>query len=233
MDKSQHRVTKPRFIYLKTAKTAGTSFVYLLEQYFDNVAIIDWVDDVPETLEQVSHYDVICLTNPAPTNVFKHRFPELFNTLTKVCIIRDPMDRVISSYNYCRFKSKIPIYKDLRAKPSLLKVLRNPPQGGLCESRKTYVADFVHFTLQQIDALTYTLSKFINDKTLMVINFHRFNDEVANFFWKKAGRRVDIPHKNPSQRIVKHLSDEEKAIAKSMFSDDIKLFEWVNNKAIQ
>lgn len=94
-----------RFIYLKTAKTAGTSVEVALEPYCAGP------DHTPEhfTPERVSEYGIIGARGPdAGSSTYRNHIhaadlkallgDEVWDAYEKICVVRNPYDKVVSFF---------------------------------------------------------------------------------------------------------------------------------------
>ena len=131
-------------IYLKSAKTGGTSMVKYLKLNYKKVLYYCYDHQIPSTIDPST--EVIILANLPTIKKFKFLHSSLYQQSTKLVLFRNPYNRVISSYNYLGFNR------------SLDDVLMDPPTGSY------YDPLYIHFTLSQTDSIDITPSDINNDK---------------------------------------------------------------------
>jgi Sulfotransferase family len=120
-------------------------------------------------------------------------------------VVRNPFDRLISSWKYLRSTHT----------RALLDVLRQPPQLG---------HDYRHFTRPQIAILRDTSGTLVTD---FLLRFEHLQDDF-NVLCDRLGKpRQALPHLNASQRqwsYRQYFDLETRKLAEVMFADDITTF---------
>jgi hypothetical protein len=121
-------------------------------------------------------------------------------------VVRNPFDRLISSWKYLH---------STRARP-LLDALRQPPQLG---------HDYRHFTRPQIAILRDPTSGTL--VTDFLLHFERLQDDF-NVLCDRLGKpRQALPHLNTSQRqwgYRQYFDLETRQLAEAMFAEDLANF---------
>lgn len=98
---------KKYLVYIKTAKTGGTTFVNILSQISPLKRLSD--------LKNIKQNDIIMIVYDQ-VKFFKERYPKIYKNSYKVIITRNPYDKTTSAWKYH------PNIKDKK----LLELLKNP-----------------------------------------------------------------------------------------------------------
>ena len=124
---------KRKFIFVKTAKTAGTSLEIALSKFCGSEDIITPISTIDE--ETRSKLGYRGPQNYLPSGFRKHmpanKIKELigdtiWNTYYKFCFERNPWDRLISFYYWtCKLEPRPSIAEFLKLNPNCLNYLRN------------------------------------------------------------------------------------------------------------
>lgn len=120
-------------------------------------------------------------------------------------VVRNPYDRLISSWRYLSSTKDRP----------LLDVLVNPPRDG---------SAYRHLTRQQVAALRDTSGGLVTDMLMRFETLQADFDEVCDRLGK---RRVELPKTNASQREVsykQYFNAETRKLAEALFRDDLEAF---------
>jgi hypothetical protein len=121
-------------------------------------------------------------------------------------VVRNPFDRLISSWKY------LPAYR----KKNLAEVLKNPPMEG---------HDFRHLTRPQIAILKDPATgKLVVDD---LIRFEALQEDFDRICDKVGKPRVQLPHKNWSWRwsgYQSYFDDGTRKLATEMFAEDLEVF---------
>jgi hypothetical protein len=191
-----------RFIYTKTAKTAGTS----VESYFERFCMAEgeW-QQVHARSEYESPMGIIGFRGPdlpentkwwhhMPAKVVREQLGEdVWNSYFKFCVIRNPFDKCISAFEH--------FGREHRIRFSFTNLFRT---SGMTEEQRRFY-DYVR-RAAPIDRDKYVINgKFCLDD---VIRYESLEDEIA-----RICRRLDLPfepdvlptfkqgHRRPNARI--------------------------------
>ena len=96
--------SKKYLLYIKTAKTGGTSFLKLLSSIKPVKKF--YIKDNERILDDIQENDIIILISDN-INIFKKKYKEIFDDSYKVLISRNPYNKAISSLNYLSEKKII------------------------------------------------------------------------------------------------------------------------------
>ena len=122
--------------------------------------------------------------------------------------VRNPFDRLVSSWKYLR---------STRDRP-LLDCLRHPPSEG---------HDYRHFTRPQIDILRDPASGLLITDDL--IRYERVQQDFDRICDRTGKPRQPLPHLNASARprgYRDHFDTETRRLAEHMFAEDIAIFDY-------
>ena len=86
---------------------------------------------------------IITLAHETNISSFKNTYSKIFCYANKLIIFRNPIDRVISGYNYLKYNKGYSYY--------LNKINRNMKKCG----KQNYDADYIHFDILQLDSIDY------------------------------------------------------------------------------
>jgi hypothetical protein len=182
---------KHQFVYIHCQKTGGTSIKQWLQRSLQE-PLMDW-----------EHFGI--------GDVRKMIHKEVFNKLFKFSIVRNPWDRVVSDYFFCR----LPMFENV-----------DPERYKLFQSLnfKEYV---------QRELFPYPQSKFLCDNERLLMDFvGKYETLILDMQY--IARRLHIeppsefPHKNQtSHEHYSHYYDEEtREIVDNYHQEDIKRFKY-------
>ena len=190
---------KKYLMYIKVAKTGGSSFKMFLEKisepkYFRII-------DGKRVLDEIKDGDTIILINDN-VNLFKKKYKYIFDNSFKILITRNPYSKIISCYNYHPFikRKKINLLMDLLKNKEYVKYDSSEIDYKIDAPKElwVYYSFFTHFYLLQTNGLVEN-NKLIVDK---VIKFENLNEETYDFF-----KQIDVNIKNIK---LEHLNKEKK-----------------------
>lgn len=130
-----------KIIYLKIAKNAGTTMTHLFKnskyEYVESYFIEDW------NSKRFYTSKIITLAHELNISSFKKTYSKIFDYANKLIIFRNPLERVVSGYNYLKYNKGYPYY--------LNKINRTVKK---CE-KQNYDKDYIHFDILQLDSIDY------------------------------------------------------------------------------
>ena len=211
---------KKYLLYIKTAKTGGTSFVDYLNQ-IKNIKMYKRINNI-RVLENVKEGDIIMVVNDN-LNEFKEKYMNIFDKSYKIMISRNPYTKTLSCYNYHPLSKN----KDL---VQLLKNKKNLTYDSTAIDYKLKAPKslwnnyslFTHFYLKQTFGLVEN-EKLLVDK---VIRFENLQCDINNLFseLKINVNNLTLKHLN-STSYKYHLEDVDKeviSLINNLFTDDFK-----------
>jgi hypothetical protein len=205
-------------VFIHIQKTAGSSLVNLAKQQYGQSAVSshgDFYGGYFDDKDFISgHFGA-------------HYARRYFGNRFSFTFLRDPIDRIISLYNFCRMRdpNEFPIYAAAHSNDFegfVTKCAARPPKNATNEAIIVYESLWNNMTWQlahgwshdQLDASRVTLLDFDASELLEratktldqldYIGFHRsFNDDAANICNSLEMPFDSIPHVNASD---KHIS---------------------------
>lgn len=187
----------PRLIYLKIAKVAGTSLVEFLKKQSKTPTTL-WYEPkhVPNSQDLLP--DVVLLANRATIEIFRIRFQHVWNNTAKLVVLRDPVERAVSSYNYIAPQTT---FKDF---------LLHPPSGPPGVDEFSYNHSFVQYTLPQLEAVTLTVGEvFDTNQNFVLVDFANLNKSISRVTKAIFGSdALELPHKNKGNCAKTELDKE-------------------------
>lgn len=210
-----------QIIYIKTAKTGGTSLVDLLKQNGKTIQIY-YEDDIP-TKNELEKYKIIILAHSNTIRKFKEIHQQIYDNSKKIIIYRDIYDKILSSYNYLKYD----------------KPLLNYLKGLMCneiyitKNNKYDTINYVHFDVEQVVAMDIknNFCEITNDPNYHVLNFKKLNDEVFILFSKLGFKNKKLNHLNATKLPnLKTITREEKLLIDLKFKNDKNFIECMRNK---
>ena len=217
---------KKYLLYIKTAKTGGTSFLEHLERCGD-VKKYDRCNG-ERKLSDIKENDIIMIQNDILIK-FSKEYPEIYRDSYKIIISRNPYTKCISAYD---FLVKRRALKDVNAKEKNVKELLMSERYYEYDSSKyDYKIEcdekdwklfslFGHFFLEQSFGLT---KEDIDD----VIRFENLEKDVDDLFKKlDINIKKRMPHRKKSI-VPKMEADEDiKSLIYEKFKKDFELFDY-------
>lgn len=224
---------KKFLVYIKTAKTGGSSFLEILKQ-ISKIKNINYYtyNELEININNIKQGDIIMIVNDQ-INFFIKEFPNIYKDSFFVLISRNPIDRLISGWQYH------PMTKN----KSLDVLINNPlyPPKKPCEikwkqemPRDTWdlFSMYNHFYCGQTETLMIN-NKFIID---YLIKFENYNEEIKKFLLhlnltNDDINKVVIPHlkKNNNlyyKNIINLIPNDLKMKIYEIFINDYKLLNY-------
>lgn len=186
---------KKYLVYIKTAKTGGTTFTYVLKNIATAERVGYWTMD---ELEQVKHGDIIMIVNDQ-IRFFMAQYPHIFSDSYYVTISRNPYSRILSGWKYHKM-TKNRTLSDLLTHPIVPPMKPYEVEWKKHMPKETWdlFSVYNHFYVSQTEPCVIN-GRFIID---YIIRFEDFNENVKTFFDHIKCQRVTIPHLNKSKNNV-------------------------------
>ncbi len=214
-----------KIIYLKIAKNMGTSmdtcFKENEEHYTYSRFYKDW--------NHINFYKSKIITLAHESNIikFKKVYKKIFEYAEKVIIIRDPLDRVVSGYNYLNSLPKVmefhPEYVDKDYDFWLNKINRNT----IKDTNSNYSSMFVHFDTLQCNAIDYD-EEVYHGKKYNWIDMGNLSS-LKNVFKKLNINFKNVSHINKTLEKSQPLPEKYVKLFQEKFKEDFKLYNIINN----
>jgi len=204
-----------KIIYLKIAKNAGTMMTHVfknskyesVESYF----VEDW------NRKRFYTSKIITLAHELNISSFKKTYSKIFDYANKLIIFRNPLERVVSGYNYLKYNKGYPYY--------LNKINRTVKK---CE-KQNYDKDYIHFDILQLDSIDY-------NKTTYHTELYKFIDmfclEKINKLFCELNLDIRISNLNKNASNTYCFPDEDSInLIKMKYKSDINFYENAFNYA--
>ena len=202
-----------KLIYLKISKNMGTSMTELLKNkksYCESYFIEDWNND------NFYKSNVITLAHKSNISKFKKTYAKIFEYANKIIIFRNPLDRLISGYNYLKLNKGYNFH------------LNNINRTIVKDEKHNYDKNYIHFDTLQLDAIDYD-KKVYHTKLCYWISMNNQKQlcTILNNLGIKHEYNI-LPHKNKtSHSNMLDIPDDIKMF-ELLFKDDIKMFKMIN-----
>jgi hypothetical protein len=222
---------KKYLLYIKVAKTGGTSFLkYLnnLSQEIHQKPIIEFKDiDNQRQLDRYPQLNDIIMVVNDNFKIFKNKYPDILNDSFKIIISRDPYQKFLSCYHYhpmCHGKSM-----EYMLTTKFLYNFNSFNTDYKREQPKrlwNYFSLFTHLLAPQtLELLNDNKDKHIADK---IIRFESLNQDINNLLCElKINTEIQLQHLNKGidyQRIIKDNNIIN--LINTTFQDDFKYLDY-------
>lgn len=210
---------KKYLLYIKTAKTGGTSFLDYLKQ-IKPIKMYQRINN-QRILDEVEENDIIMVVSDNLSS-FKKKYRNIFDNSYKILISRNPYEKTNSCYNYhpyCKNNSLISLLKNkenLKFDSTKIDYKLEAPRNLW-----NYYSLFTHFYLSQTHNLIED-DKLVIDK---IIRFENMNDDIKELFENINidTSKVTLKHLNKTKNKKEiNLDKEEINLINDRFSDDFK-----------
>lgn len=213
---------KDYLVYVKTAKTGGTSFIEVLKQ-ISNKCNVNYLKF--DELDNAKKGDIIMIVNDQLI-FFKERYTYIFDNAYFIMISRNPYTRLLSGWKYH------PTTKNKTLESLILSPIYPPKKPYDIEWKKNMPRNtwdlfsmYNHFYCTQTETLIFD-DVFIVDHILI---FEDLNNEINKFLKHiQVDDSIEIPHLNKSQSNNINISyfNNKKTIVNeinNLFDDDFRL----------
>lgn len=214
-----------KIIYFKIAKNMGTSIDTYFKENEEHYAYSRFYED----WNHINFYKSKIITLAHESNIikFKKVYKKIFEYAEKVIIIRDPLDRVVSGYNYLNSLPKVmefhPEYVDKGYDFWLTKINRNT----IKDTNSNYSSMFVHFDTLQCNAIDYD-KKTYHDKGYNWIDMSNLSN-LKDIFKKLNINFKNVPYVNKTLKKSHNLPEQHTMLFQEKFKEDIELYNIINN----
>jgi len=214
-----------RIIFLKIAKNMGTTVKSILRENDGYYGEINFIKEYKEEKLRRSKY--LTLINKTNISKFKKTFPDIWDNALKLVVFREPIDRLISCYNYIRNKKRtfkesyFEVIKEMENRKGI-----NAINFDL--NKKKYDIFHAHLyssQLELIDCNHYNIS----DNDYKWINMDNGND-VLKAMEDLGINNVSqlIKNRNKKKKIEPSLEDIKKY--EEVFKEDFIAYDLINNE---
>lgn len=186
-----------KIIYIRTPKTGSSSLIKSIQNSCITHTIID--DNNYKTKYDSNILIISSECYKKYVSYFTNTYPEHL----KICIVRHPYSKFLSSKNYCN-SSKNKTY---------IEVLNNLP------TRLNNLHDWGHLTRTQTEGLIYNDKKQY-DKLFYYEEYHKVFDFISNNF----GTKIIEEHQNITKKYDNFLTSEEKKLIRKIYKKDFENF---------
>lgn len=211
---------KDYLVYIKTAKTGGTTFIEVLKE-LANKSSVNYLQF--SDMEKAKKGDILMIVNDQ-LRFFKERYPNIFDNSYFVMISRNPYTRLLSGWKYH------PMTKHKTLDTLLLSPIYPPKKPYEVEWKKEMprhtwdlFSMYNHFYCTQTETSVFD-DVFIVDYILV---FEDLNNEILKFFKHiEFDGIINIPHLNKSNSYgIEYLKDKQHIINEinKLFDDDFQL----------
>lgn len=200
---------KKYLVYIKTAKTGGTSFVNILEQICNlkNRKLISY-----NNLDNVTKNDIIMIVNDQIL-FFVKNYPHIYNNSYLIFISRNPYDRLISGWKY-HPNTQNKTLEELFNNP------KYPPISPFLSRWKDNYPKNIWYLFSVYNHLYCKQTEYltINNKFIInyVLKFENLNNDIFNLLnlLNIDISQINIPHLNKGTNYItnsynKYLKNQE------------------------
>lgn len=198
--------TKKNFLFIHVPKTGGNSIGLTLEKYSD--------DKITDRKDDNNSFDVTNKkyhTNKhSPLSYYKQVLDEnIYNSLYKFCVVRNPWDRLISFY----FSPHWRYYP------------KQYPLGKIWDEKS-----FINLVISQTKPLRHFICTDDNKKLLeeidYCIKFESLKDDLQNVLDHLGIKREKVLHKNKSKHknYREYYNEKLKQLVAEKFHEEINFF---------
>jgi hypothetical protein len=208
-----------RIIYVKTPKTAGTSVEEALRETIKPHIRIDGSTSRWPGQSELKNYRIIVLGDIVARE-FRQQFSELWSESASFTIVRNPYDKLVSAWKYCKST------KDKSLQDALS---RNLPQ----KSGKKYNHDYVHFSMRQKDFVVENESLIVD----YLVGFESLQEDLTKFFGQHDINVPPLPHLNRTRSRdsgAPRFTPEVLTLIEERFGADFDFFDyprWTSSSA--
>lgn len=201
-----------KIIYLKIAKNMGTSFTSYLQKHNNYYGEIYDKNKYDEELFYKSK--IITIGHENTIKYFKEKYEKIFNNSYKIIILREPLDRLYSSYSYLKLNKPFIHY---------FNIIKNKTEIIKKSDYENNNHHYVHFEITQTKSCDIN-NDYVNDVSYIFINMNNINYEENDKLKNIGLQEYKIEHLNKSKRTNKNLSKDENDLFYQIFVEDIQLY---------
>lgn len=149
-----------------------------------------------------------------------NKYPEIGSKKVYFFVVRNPIDRIISTYTYV---------KDLHRKYGT----SNLPEIEFSDSLDSYIINFLkntnvneHYFLRPFSEVV----KGVPESKLYGINFEGLSSNVSDFYKDILSQKINMPHSNKSTlRSDLYISKESEKIIRQKYKNDFDIYNKVKD----
>lgn len=200
---------KNNFLFIHVPKTGGNSIQLILEKYSD-----DKIINADETMDKFGIMnDIYPIEKHSPLSLYRSLLDiDVYNSLYKFCVIRNPWEMVISYYFY--FTNN---YNDFKA---------NPVRSNFWSER--LFMEVVNLYIKPLRYFICTNNGKIDDEMDFIIKYENIENE---FYYVLDGLKIPrepLQHKNKTQHrhYTEYYTKRLKSIIYEKFKEEIDFFDF-------
>ena len=189
-----------KIFYIRTPKVGSTSLIESLKSSSLSCAVIN----INNLQRDFSEKDIVVCASGLYKR-YNLLLQKKYYNFEKICIVRNPVAKLVSAWKYCKSTNNRPIAS----------CLKNPPK------KKENPHDWGHFTRSQTGGLIYNGKKQY-DKIFKHENYI----EIINYLTEVFNTDLNIKHKNvgDSRKII--LNEDELKMIYRIYKDDFINFDY-------
>lgn len=223
-------------LFSHVPKAAGTSMESILSKNFLMSEILHInapdLNKQPNLLSLKKNYPkLICGHHPIHGYIYQALPDKPLFHLTQ---LRDPVDRVISYYNYIHAKHDHPLHTYAHRR-SLVDFINSTPSPELSNGQSKRFSGFLHSEAPSDETLLSTAKKTLSECFSLVLTTCLFDEGLLLLKNRLDLKDIYYQRSNVSTKVIKRddLSHSELNLIKSKNQADIELFTWAKKRCLE
>ncbi|THB80536.1 MAG: hypothetical protein D3926_06805 [Desulfobacteraceae bacterium] len=199
-------------LWLRKPKCAGTSIRNILEQH----CTLSY--EKPGPVSICYAYDIEVGETNVGLREYQRRYPSFFDQAWKFTVVRNPWDKVISSWHYCPSTRRRSLRDVLLHPPGPPKQFSTDPEKLLEQ-----IHDWHHFTRSQFELGSDENGAFVAD---YIVRFEDLPHSLAPVFETLGIEPPEFPKLNttPRSHYREYYTAETRDLVEQLYAKDVETF---------